>query len=162
MVLRVQMLHQCWLCWCSMHVRRCNFIICSYNFCFVSSVLSYEVSIFYDTCWIISPCRPPSSHNVHQYISCNIGATFRSIDVTEHRWYEYCVVPNIQALSSVLVNSQMDDEDGDKWMMVINKFHYDHEEAIRYKSTTLQSWPENAMVLIVGLILYCIVSTKTN
>ena len=36
---------------------------------------------------IISPCRPPSSHNVHQYISCNIGATLRSIDVTEHRCY---------------------------------------------------------------------------
>ena len=69
MVLRMQILHQCWLCWCSMHVRR------------------YEVLMFYDTCWIISPCRPSSSHNVHQYISCNIGATFRSIDVTEHRCY---------------------------------------------------------------------------
>ena len=25
--------------------------------------------------------------------------------------------------------------------MTINKFHSDHEEALRYKSTTLQSWP---------------------
>ena len=38
-------------------------------------------------------------------------------------------------------------------MMVINKFHSDHEEAIRYKSTTLQTWPENAVLLIVGTVL---------
>ena len=47
-------------------------------------------------------------------------------------------------------------------MMMINKFHSDHEDGIHYKSTTLQSWPVNAGLLIVGLILYRIVATKTD
>ena len=79
---------------------------------------------------IISPCRPPSSHNVHQYISCSIGATFRSIDVTEHRCYVrrtlavaitlfvrlgsmIWVLRCSQYPSTVICTSQMDDEDGD-------------------------------------------------
>jgi len=33
-------------------LRRCNVIICCYNLCIVSSTLSYEVSMFYDTCAI--------------------------------------------------------------------------------------------------------------
>jgi hypothetical protein len=53
MVLRRQILHQCWLCWWSMHVRYCNVIICCYNLCIVSSMLSYEMSMFYDTCGIL-------------------------------------------------------------------------------------------------------------
>ena len=38
-------------------LRRCNGIICCYNLCIVSSTLSYEVSMFYDTCAIWDPLQ---------------------------------------------------------------------------------------------------------
>ena len=47
-------------------------------------------------------------------------------------------------------------------MMMTNKLHSDHEDAICYKSPALKSWPVNAVLLIVGYIMYCIVTTKTN
>ena len=65
---------------------------------------------------------------------------------------------NIQALSSMLVNSHIHDDDDDN--------HDDNDDdkqvSFRYKSITLQRWPVNAGLLIVGLILYCIVATKTD
>ena len=65
---------------------------------------------------------------------------------------------NIQALSSMLVNSHIHDDDDD------NHDDNDHDKQISfsYKSITLQRWPVNAGLLIVELILYCIVATKTD
>ena len=63
---------------------------------------------------------------------------------------------NIQALSSVLVNSHIHDDDDDN----DDDNDGDKQVSFRYKSNTLQRWPVNAGLLIVGLILYCIVATK--
>ena len=75
------------------------------------------------------------------------------------RRYEYNVVPNIQALSSVLVNSHTVLM---MMMVMINMFHNDHEDGISSKYTRICTRPLNAVLLLVGLILYCILATKTD
>ena len=85
------------------------------------------------------PLSPSQYSQLSQHTSTiNIGATFRSIDVNERMWevsmliqeytlallttrpimlsrrYEYYVVPNIQALSSVLVISHINEDGGDQ------------------------------------------------
>ena len=65
---------------------------------------------------------------------------------------------NIQALSFMLVNSHIHDDDDD------NDDDNDDDKPVSFrdKSNTLQRWPANAGLLIVGLILYCIVATKID
>ena len=85
------------------------------------------------------PLSPSQYSQLSQHTSTiNIGATFRSIDLNERMWevsmliqeytfaplttrpimlsrrYEYYVVPNIQALSSVLVISHINEDGGDQ------------------------------------------------
>ena len=61
-------------------------------------------------------------------------------------------------MSSVLVKSHINDDDDDN----DDDNDDDKQVSFRYKSTTLQRWPVNSGLLIVGLILYCIVATKTD